>query len=289
MYTTPTPPTYLSYAQPQVILNPEGLGHNFPTAAGIPSLSAVHPPTHHIPSYEERELVSLVHHHTRVFTHCDAVLHHYLQAGSHNRNLDTVAMGGSASQLVAPARPTSQHVAPPEPHLQQPIASSSGAERTGKRTREGRRHNPIKPAKKAKKVEPRNDEEGWLGTLNRFRDKFKALYSVQDGQPPGGFVPETALAKISKYVKEDLKRSVSCSFYCAFAHHFTNLPTWQQPFKNTGAGEGTRIRNLEDYLKRVVHVILPKPAPRDRRSNEAVGILSRRKHFFSSLRSGLAN
>ena len=66
-------------------------------------------------------------------------------------------------------------------------------------------------------------EDGWDKTLVRFRAEFDTQYSVHNGQPSGGLVPEMALAKVTKFVKEDLKRSVSGFFYWVFAHHFTNL------------------------------------------------------------------
>jgi len=104
-----------------------------------------------------------------------------------------------------------------------------------------------------------------------------------------------ALAKIHKKVKEDLKRSVSCFFYCVIAHHFTNLSTWQQPLRNTKAGEGKRSRDVEDYLKgllKVIHQGVPTPIQEGGESDESdttVAALSRRKRFFSSLRSDVVN
>ena len=309
-YATPTALAYHLYEQPQVVPNPDGLSSNLFTAAGSSSLSTVHTPPYYNPPCEERELVPRVYHPTCVFTSCDKVLHQLLQAGPYYPDMpsvDMVTVSGSTPQLVPFAYPVSQRVAPPEYPLPPPVASSSGPKRTGQHARGARRHNPIRatkkvdpanppkkanPIKSTKKIDPRNDEEGWLRTLARFRGEFDALYSVQDGHPPGGLVPETAFAETNKFIKEDLKQSVSCSFYCVLAHHFTNSPTWQQPFQDTAAGKGERVRDLEDYLKRLVNVILPKPAPgegRSKRDDEVVGILSRRKRFFPSLQSGLAN
>jgi hypothetical protein len=51
-------------------------------------------------------------------------------------------------------------------------------------------------------------ESGWHAALVRFQVKFSDL--VFDGRPPGGLLPETALAaKTTKLIKEELKRSVS--------------------------------------------------------------------------------
>jgi len=67
-----------------------------------------------------------------------------------------------------------------------------------------RRYDPIKSAKKA---DSRSD--GWDQALARFRAELDTLYNTYNGQPSGGLVPEMALATINKFVKEDLKRSVS--------------------------------------------------------------------------------
>ena len=68
---------------------------------------------------------------------------------------------------------------------------------------------------------------GWNQTLVRFRAEFDTQHSVRNGQPSGGLVPAMALASSTKFVKEDLKRSVSGFFYCVLVHHFTNLSIWQ--------------------------------------------------------------
>jgi len=104
-----------------------------------------------------------------------------------------------------------------------------------------------------------------------------------------------ALARMNKFVKEDLKRSVSDIFYCVLVHHFTNLSTWQQPLRDTKAGEGKRSRDVEDYLKgllKVIHQRVSTPIPAGGGSVEndtAVSALSRRKRFFSSPRSDVAD
>jgi len=104
-----------------------------------------------------------------------------------------------------------------------------------------------------------------------------------------------ALAMINKYVKEDLKRSVSGFFYCVLVHRFTNLSIWQQPLRDAKAGEGERSRNVEDYLKGLLGAIRrvespPKPeASGSDEDDTSVAALSRRKCFFSSLRFGVTN
>jgi len=58
------------------------------------------------------------------------------------------------------------------------------------------------------------------------------------------------------------------------------------------AGEGTRSRDVEDYLKGLLGAIRRVESPPKLDESESdeedtsVAALSRRKHFFSSLRSG---
>ena len=137
-----------------------------------------------------------------------------------------------------------------------------------------------------------SDRDGWNQSLARFRAKFDGEFgtphSVHDGQPSGGLTPEKALASLNKFVKEDLKRSVSSIFYCVFAHHFTNLSTWQQPLRATKAGEGKRSRNVEKYLEGLLQAIRPVvptsiPGGGSGENDTTVATLSRRKHFVSSV------
>ena len=98
-----------------------------------------------------------------------------------------------------------------------------------------------------------------------------------------------ALAEVNKFVKEDLKRSVSDDFYCVRIHHFTNLSTRQQPLRDTKAGGGKRSRDGEEYLKGLLKAIRPvEPASStsgaESDENGVVAALSRRKRFFSSPR-----
>ena len=96
-----------------------------------------------------------------------------------------------------------------------------------------------------------------------------------------------ALAKVNKFVKDDLKRSVSGSFYCVFIHHLTNLSTWQQPLRDTKAGEGKRSRDVEKYLEGLLQAIRPVEPTSilgggSDESDTMVATLSRRKYFTSS-------
>ena len=96
-----------------------------------------------------------------------------------------------------------------------------------------------------------------------------------------------ALASIVKFVKEDLKRSVSSFFYCVFVHHLTNSSTWQQPLRDTKAGEGKRSRNVEKHLEGLLQAIRPVeptsiPGGGSNEGDTTVATLSRRKHFASS-------
>ena len=87
-----------------------------------------------------------------------------------------------------------------------------------------RRYGSLRTAKK-EKVD--TNSGGWYQTLIRFRDHFDTVYHVHNGQPPGGLEPGAALARINKYAKGDLERSVRVFFYCVFVHRFTNLSPWQ--------------------------------------------------------------
>ena len=173
----------------------------------------------------------------------------------------------------------------PETPFPVPVTSSSGPQRTGQPVREMRRYDPTKPAKR--KVDSTKD--GWDLTLVRFRAEFDIVYSVRCGQPSGGLVPETALAKIDKFIKEDLKRSVSGFSCCVLAHHFTHLSTRQQPLRDTKAGEGKRPRSVEDYLKGLLKAIrrvasTPTLAGGESDENDTtMATLSKRECFLRSL------
>ena len=151
-----------------------------------------------------------------------------------------------------------------------------------------RRYNPLHAAQKKAA-----SDDGWLQTLHRFRAHADTLYGVQDGQPSGGLVPEKALASLNKFVKEDLKRSVSNFFYCVFVHRFTNLTIWQQPLHEKKAGEGKRSRDVETYLEGLLQAIRPvdsAPAPAGDGSvgrDTIAKILSRRKHSFDLFQLGV--
>jgi hypothetical protein len=181
-----------------------------------------------------------------------------------------------------------QGAVPPEIPLATPVASSSHSRRARRPATGGRRFDPIKFAEKKADL-----ENEWNQTLVRFQVHFDTLYNVQNGRPSGGLAPEKALAEMNKFVKDDLKRSVSNDFYCAFVHHFTNLSTRQQPLRDTKAGEGKRSRDSDDYLKGILGAIRPAkhlvPAKARSEDSTMVATLSRRKRFFSSLRFDVTN
>lgn len=106
--------------------------------------------------------------------------------------------------------------------LLSPVVSSSGPERTSKRTKGKKRDNLPRFAKKRRcEIEL---EEGWDSTLVRFRAKFYEAVLNEEGEPSRGLLPEMALAaKTAKIAKDDLKRSVSGIFYCVRARHFANF------------------------------------------------------------------
>lgn len=110
-----------------------------------------------------------------------------------------------------------------------PVASASGPQRS-KRRGGVRRHNPLRSTKKKTNVDEGEQEDeqedvqedGWDVALSQFRAKLRDL--VFDGEPLGEVLPEKVLAaRITKLVKEELKRSVSRIFYCVLAPHFTNF------------------------------------------------------------------
>lgn len=92
-----------------------------------------------------------------------------------------------------------------------------------------------------------------------------------------------ALASIDRFVKEDLKLSVSGIFYCVFVRRFTNLSIWQQPLRDTEAGKGKRSRDVEKYLEGLLKEIRPAPIPAGVESGgdrTTVAAFSRREYFF---------
>ena len=65
------------------------------------------------------------------------------------------------------------------------------------------------------------DEEGWDVALVHLWTGLDEI--VLNGQPSGGSSPEKALiAKTTKLARDELKRSVSCIFYCVVVRLFTN-------------------------------------------------------------------
>ena len=178
------------------------------------------PPNHNLP-WQEGEPASLFYHPARVLTFRDAALLQFLQPGSHPDlpSLDSTAGSGSTLPLVASTHAISQGVAQPEETpLPAPVEPATGPKRTKKAAAKARKHDPVKPSRKPT---PKADKEGWDETLGRFQKAFDA----KRGQSSGGLEPEVALTEVDLSVLEDLKRSVSCSFYCVFDHHFTDSST----------------------------------------------------------------
>ena len=63
----------------------------------------------------------------------------------------------------------------------------------------------------------------WPNTCARF---CAEMAKICFDQPTGEVInPETAYARCTKFVKEDLHLSVSCFFYCD-SDHLTNLSIW---------------------------------------------------------------
>jgi hypothetical protein len=155
-----------------------------------------------------------------------------------------------------------------------------------------RRYDPVHEAQRQIDSDS-NSDNNWDQTLVRFQAHFDVLFCVQNGQPSESLAPEKALAKLKKFVKEDLKRSVSGFFYCVFVHRFTNSSTWQQPLHGTVAGKGKRPRDGETYLRGLlqeIHLADLDPAPSSSGSAEYYTIaefLSGRKHSFASFRRNM--
>ena len=104
------------------------------------------------------------------------------------------------------------------------VAPSTGPRRSVKGVK-GKEKETNKGKRKRKCV-PRAAPPGfdWPNTRTRFCAKMAEIHSDQ----PSGEVltPETAYAKMSKFIKEDLHLSVSDFFYCDRDHRLTNLFIW---------------------------------------------------------------
>lgn len=104
----------------------------------------------------------------------------------------------------------SQSGTSPETSLLPKIESSSGPQRTIKRGKEKRGHDPVELSKKEDTDEDECDDS-WGATLVRFEDRLDKIIAYVSH--PGMLSPETVLsADITKFVKGDLKQSVSCIF-----------------------------------------------------------------------------
>ena len=187
-----------------------------------------------------------------------------------------------------------QGATPPQIAAPEPATSESGPKRTRRQVKSGRGRNPL-GARRKKAGLRSSSEADWDQTLARFQADLDDFYNVHHGRPSGGLLPETALARVTKFTKEDIKRSVSNFFYCVFVHHFINLTTWQQPLRDAKAGEGKRSRDMEIYLEgllEAIHRVNPSPIPATGESDEgntAIDLLSRRKHSFASVGSNLVS
>jgi len=84
------------------------------------------------------------------------------------------------------------------------------------------------------------------------------MLEIYLNQPAGEVLtPETAYARITKFVKEDLNLSVSNFFYCGRDHHLTNLFIWCQPLV-AKTSEQRLHRDLEQYLTAVLNELCPR-------------------------------
>ena len=79
------------------------------------------------------------------------------------------------------------------------------------------------------------------------------IFNQPTGEVPN---PEAAYASVIKFVKEDLKLSVSNPFYCDRDHHLTNLFIWCQPLV-VKALKKRPHRDLEQYLTGVLNELCP--------------------------------
>ena len=80
---------------------------------------------------------------------------------------------------------------------------------------------------------------------------------VQNERTSGRLRPESAVAKIHDFIKEDLHRSVSDFFYCDGDRHLTKMRIWQQPLPGEKKDPvGKRLhRDVEQYLMRLIEVL----------------------------------
>ena len=104
---------------------------------------------------------------------------------------------------------------------------------------------------------PEGADSSWEQTKDRF------VWELLEGyyfRPAGRSInPEMAFANMIKFIKEDLHRSVSHSFYRDCDHRLMNLSIWQQPLAAHAekAKEGKKETHVyEQYLTRILRELL---------------------------------
>jgi hypothetical protein len=98
----------------------------------------------------------------------------------------------------------------------------------------------------------------WPNTCGRFCAEMAKICFEPTGEVTD---PETAYAKLNKFVKDDLYLSVSNFFYCDRDHRLTNLFIWRQPLVVKPLGERP-CRDLEQYLTGVLNELCPRTGGR---------------------------
>jgi len=214
-----TAPTYISHTLPQVVPNPGNLGSNFLTVVGSSTLPVVRPSSPYILSHEGCELIPL-------FTKSLPPVHGV--AWSQIPNPSFLSTASSDPIIVSELGiigivqlMRSQGVTSPRIPIPTPIVSSSGPQRTGKHAKGLRKYNPVKLSNRRNYDEDEH-EDGWDVALAQFQAKLHDI--VHSGQPTVGLSPEMALAAKTRIaMEEELKRSVSCIFYCVPVRRFTDV------------------------------------------------------------------
>jgi len=113
-------------------------------------------------------------------------------------------------------------VAPPRIPIPTPVTSPSGPQRTGKHFKESRKYSPVRSTNRKADYGKVEHEDGWDVALVQFQAKLHDI--VHSVQPAGGLSPELVLAARTKNtMEEELKRSVSCVFYCVPVRRFTDV------------------------------------------------------------------
>ena len=98
-----------------------------------------------------------------------------------------------------------------------PIEPSSGPQRSQRSAREGEGGGKNKDKGKGRERPhsppdaPPVVDTDWNQTLERFQE---VVQNVHKERTTGGLTPESAVAEIQTFVKEDLHQSVSVLFYC---------------------------------------------------------------------------